>query len=161
MISPSEKCGFFVVLFFVFYFVFTLAVLSVSRIWGNGHFPLPIVCGNINFSRDYGGQFDNVYSNSKCACLCLCNSSFRSLPHESNWISTQIVCAGMLILLQFLIFKGNNTFQHYWVPTSARHYSRYGATIINQIQLVPAFMQFMVQERRQPIKHSLALALQC
>lgn len=39
MISPSEKC-----VVFVFNFVFTVAIFSVSRIWGNGHFH-PLLVG--------------------------------------------------------------------------------------------------------------------
>ena len=69
-------------------FVFKVVTLSVSRIWGNGHFPT--VGGNVNFSRGYGGQFDNVYSNSERAELCFCNSTFRNLPGKSNWISANI-----------------------------------------------------------------------
>lgn len=42
-------------------FLKRVTILSVSKIWENGQFHPFIDGGNINFYRDFGGQFDNMH----------------------------------------------------------------------------------------------------
>ena len=65
---------------------------------------LSIDGGNVNFYRDFGGQFGNMLYNSKCAYLCLCHSNFWNLCHRNNWISVQICVWSNVDLIIVCIF---------------------------------------------------------